>query len=140
VSGLNINERGVISQSVVLLAPADALFHMYLDPIEHEAITGSPVTVGDTPGARFSAFNGALSGTVLSIVAPSLVVQSWRSTDFKSDDPDSTLILSFVPNGDSGRIDLVHLDVPDHDFDVVSKGWEKFYWQPWREYLARKLE
>ena len=80
-------------------------------------------------------FNGALSGTILATVRPKLIVQSWRSTSFKGDDPDSTLILSFSSVGDDGRIDLVHLDVPDHDYEGVNKGWEKYYWTPWRNYL-----
>ena len=39
---------------------------------------------------------------------------------------------------DAGWIDLVHLDVPEHDFDGVTTGWEKYYWTPWRECLERK--
>jgi activator of HSP90 ATPase len=125
----------VISQSVVLPAPAEVLFRMYLDESDHEAITGAPVKVGSTPGASFSAFGGALSGTILAIAVPHLIVQSWRSTDFKPTEPDSTLVLSFTPMGESGQIDLVHIHVPDHDFQAVTEGWEKFYWTPWREYL-----
>ena len=64
-------------------------------------------------------------------------MQSWRSTNFGSDDPDSTLILAFVPEGSNGRIDLVHLDVPPVDFQGVTEGWEKYYWTPWRRYLAK---
>jgi len=51
----------VISQTVVLPSPADALFHMYLDPTEHSAITGTPASIGAKPGAVFSAFAGALN-------------------------------------------------------------------------------
>jgi len=65
-----------------------------------------------------------------------LIIQSWRSNAFKAEDPDSTLILSFTPVGDAGRIDLIHLDVPDHDYDGVTQGWENYYWAPWRAYLA----
>ena len=130
--------RSVIVQSVVLPARAEALFEMYLDAAEHEAITGAPVTIARSLGAPFSAFDGVLTGTMLAAVSPALIVQSWRSTQFETSDADSTLILSFSPSGDSGKIDLVHLDVPDHDFEGVSEGWEKFYWAPWREYLARK--
>ena len=73
---------------------------------------------------------------MLAVVRPTLITQSWRSADFKPDDPDSTLILSFTTVDDAGRIDLVHLDVPDHDYDAVVQGWEKYYWTPWRAYLA----
>ncbi len=127
--------RSVIQQNVVLPAVADALFDAYLDPAEHGAITGAAVTIGTEAGADFRAFDGVLTGTVLAVISPRLIVQSWRSTAFRIDDPDSTLILTFIPEGKQGRIDLVHLDVPDHDFDDVSKGWEKYYWTPWRQYL-----
>ena len=112
--------RNVIRQTVVLPASAEALFEMYLDPSAHQAITGARVVIGDKRGARFQAFDGALTGTMLEVVRPSLIVQSWRSTEFKAENPDSTLILSFSPEGDKGRIDLIHLDVPDHDYDGVT--------------------
>jgi len=128
--------RSVIHQSVVLPAPAEKLFEMYLDPSTHEAITGAPVEIGDKRGSEFKAFDGALTGRVLEVIAPRLIVKSWRSMNFFSRDPDSTLILSFTSEGDEGRIDLVHLDVPDQDYDGVNQGWETYYWIPWRAYLA----
>ena len=128
--------RNVIRQSVVLSAPAETLFDMYLDPAAHQAITGAPVDIGDERGSKFKAFDGALTGTILEVVKPRLIIQSWRSKVFKAEDPDSTLILSFTPEADEGRIDLIHLDVPDHDYDGVTQGWEKYYWAPWRAYLA----
>ena len=126
----------VIAQTEIFPASPDVLFRMYLNPIEHAAITGAPVTIGPEPGAEFSAFDGALSGRMLAVLALSLIVQSWRSTQFKPDDPDSTLILSFTASADGGQIDLFHLNVPDHDHDGVTEGWKKFYWAPWRKYLA----
>ena len=128
--------RSVISQTIKFPAAAEDLFEMYLDASKHEAITGSPVIIGREHGAEFQAFNGVLTGQILVVVSPSLIVQSWRSTQFKSSDPDSTLILNFKPDGNSGQIDLVHLDVPEHDYKGVTEGWEKFYWTPWRDYLT----
>ena len=81
-----------------------------------------------------------MSGTILEVLRPRLIVQSWRSTQFKPDDPDSTLILSFSAEEDAGRIDLIHLDVPDHDYNGVTEGWPKYYWEPWRAYLQRRSE
>jgi len=86
---------------------------------------------------RRIAFGDMLSGTMLQVVTPRLIVQSWRSAIFSAEDRDSTLILSFADRDGSGCIDLVHLYVPDHDHVGVTEGWEKFYWTPWREYLER---
>src|SRR5271168_1732605 len=80
-----------------LSAPPDRLFDMYLDPVEHAAFTGSPVTIAAQPGASFQAFNNALMGVILQVVPKKLIVQSWRSTHFAPSDLDSTLILTFWP-------------------------------------------
>jgi activator of HSP90 ATPase len=133
--------RSVIQQSVVLPAAAATLFEMYLDPSAHAAITGWPVAIGAEPGTAFRAFGGQLSGTILAVARPRLVVQSWRSTKFREEDGDSTLILQFTAEGvgdDSGRIDLVHVDVPEHDYQDVIEGWQKYYWTPWKTYLERR--
>jgi len=110
---------------------------MYLDAQAHGSITGGEVTVSDQDGSEFRAFGGQLSGTTLAVIKPRQIVQSWRSVAFKPDNPDSTLILSFTAEGNAGRIDLVHLDVPAHDYESVKAGWEKYYWTPWRAYLQQ---
>lgn len=127
--------RSVITDTAVLPATAETLFEMYLDPAEHAAFTGKPVTIAAEQGARFEAFDGMLSGAILHVIRPRLVVQSWRSVKFHDGDPDSTLILTFASEQDQGRIDLIHLDVPPHDYDDVIIGWKTHYWEPWRVYL-----
>ena len=121
-----------------LPAPPDRLFDMYLDPTEHAAFTGAPVTISARPGAPFRAFNDVLTGSVLQVVPKRLIVQSWRSPHWGSSDLDSILVLTFLPEKDGGRIELVQVNVVDEDFAGVSQGWEKYYWTPWREYLARE--
>jgi activator of HSP90 ATPase len=127
--------RSIIRQSVVLPAPGKRLFEMFVSADLHAAFTGLPVTIGEKPGSPFSAFNGALSGTILETLKPALLVQSWRSVSFRDADPDSTLILHFDDHDRGGVIDLIHLDVPEHDYEGVTNGWDKYYWTPWRKYL-----
>lgn len=120
-----------------LPASPDRLFDMYLDPVEHAAFTGAPVTIAAEAGAPFRAFNDILSGTILQVVPKRLIVQSWRSPHWGPTDLDSILILTFVAEGGGGRIELTHVNVVDNDFAGVCHGWEKFYWTPWRAYLTR---
>jgi activator of HSP90 ATPase len=129
--------RSIVQQSVILPAPAQTLYSMYLDAAIHAEITGAPVTIDAKAGSPFRAFEGSLSGSMLTVVPSTLIVQSWRSTHFNDGDPDSTLILTFTPHGEDGKIDLVHLDVPEQDYQGVINGWETYYWTPWRGYLAR---
>jgi activator of HSP90 ATPase len=128
----------IVSQSVLLPASAKELYSSYLSPSRHGAITGGPVVVSPRAGSTFRAFGGALRGRMLQTIPGRLIVQSWRSSAFKKSDPDSTLIIRFTQNGKRARVDLVHVNVPDHDYAGVSKGWKSYYWKPWRKYLSRR--
>ena len=91
--------------------------------------------------ALFQAFGGQLSGQILAIERPRMIVQSWRSVKFHVGDADSTLVLMFTPETATigqGRIDLVHVDVPDHDYEDVIEGWSKYYWNPWRTHIENQ--
>ena len=67
--------RSVITDSAVLPATAERLFTMYLDPAAHAGVTGNPVKIAAASGARFEAFGGALSGKILQVVTPHLIVR-----------------------------------------------------------------
>src|SRR5437667_10876268 len=105
----------ILRQSIVLPAAAGELYAMYLSPRRHAAVTGHAVKIGARPGARFKAFNAALSGRMLYTVPGRLIVQAWRSAAFKKCDNDSTLILRFTAKGKRGRFDLTHVHVLDYD-------------------------
>jgi activator of HSP90 ATPase len=74
-----------------LPAPPETLFDMYLDPASHTAFSGSLVTIEPRPGEPFRAFEGSLSGTILHVEPKGLIVQTWRSINFSSDDIDTVL-------------------------------------------------
>ena len=120
-----------------LPAPPDKLFDMYLDAASHAAFTGLPVTIEPRMGGTFRAFDGMLSGTILHVEPKRLIVQTWRSANWPSEAIDSVLTLTFWPDTDGARIELVHVNVPEEDFAGVSQGWEKYYWTPCRAYVEK---
>ena len=124
-------------QAVRLNAPPAQLYAQYLNPRTHRAITGARAKVSAKKGAAFSAFGGANTGRILQLVPKRLIVQSWRASHWNRDDLDSILILSFHAEGRGGRIELVHVNVPEHDLAGVSEGWHIYYWIPWRSYLRK---
>ena len=126
--------RTIVS-AAYLPAPPDQLFDMYLNAESHAAFTGGPVVIDAVAGAAFQAFDGMLSGSVLHVAPKNLIVQRWRSGNWPAEAIDSVVSLSFWPEGEGGRIELVHANVPESDFAGVSQGWEKYYWTPWRAFL-----
>jgi activator of HSP90 ATPase len=125
-----------IQQSVRFSCSPEALFEMYMDSAEHTASTGQRARISRRAGGRFTVFGGMLQGRNLLVVPNRMVVQAWRSTNFKRTDSDSILVLEFrkVPGG--SQIDLVHVNVPPQDHKGVSQGWPQYYWKPWKAYLA----
>ena len=124
--------------AATLPASPDRLFDMYLDAKEHAAFTGAPVTIEPRAGAEFRAYDGQIWGTILYIQPKRLIVQAWRSVNFPHDAADSVLVLSFWPEKDGARVELVHANVPEEDFAGISQGWTKFYFDPWRDHLGRR--
>lgn len=130
--------RKTICKTIVLPATPQDLYEMYMDPEVHAEITGAPAKISEESNSPFEAFGGLLYGKTVQVVKHRLIVQSWRSVNFARNDPDSTLVISFTPEDEDGRIDLVHLDVPDSDFQGVSGGWESRYFAPWLTYLQSR--
>lgn len=129
-----------IFKTVVLPASAPDLYGMYMDADAHADFTGGgKVKISEETGSTFEAFGGLLLGTTLQTIKPRLIVQSWRSVNFAKEDPDSTLIITFTEEEEAaGRIDLVHIGVPESDFQGVSGGWDSRYFAPWLEYLQNR--
>ena len=128
----------IVRQSAQLPAAPEALYAMYLDPRQHAAITGSPlVRIAATEGAEFWAFDGRIHGRILALSAGRQIVQTWRSFEWRAEDVDGTLILTFSPDPAGGRIELALVNAPDHLYDKLLANWPMRYWDPWRAYLTR---
>ena len=127
-----------IRQSVTLNASPEELYETFLDSRKHAAVTGAPAKINRKVGGRFTAFNGQLRGRTLLVEPKRLIVQAWRSNQWKPEDPDSILVLRFSKVAQGGRIDLVHVNLPAGDHKGVTGGWRTYYWKPWKSYLAKK--
>ena len=115
------------------------LYAMYLNSKEHTNLTGNNTAkISTKEGAKFSIYEGYSWGKNLQLVTNKLIVQSWRSSDWKKSDVDSTLILSFEQIGNDGILTMIHANVPDNQVASLKKGWNDFYWTPWKKYLSTK--
>jgi activator of HSP90 ATPase len=128
-----------VYQVVQLPAAPRTLYSMYLDPQRHAAFTGGgAVQITAMPGTEWSAFDGRIHGRLLALTPEHEIVQSWRSFEWQADDPDSTLILTFWPEGIGARVELTQENVPDRLYENLVVGWPNRYWNPWRAYLERR--
>ncbi len=128
-----------VKLSALLPATPGEVYDQYLHSRTHAAITGAPARIAARVGSAFSAFGGDLRGVMLQMIPARLIVQAWRSAQWQDGDIDSTLILTLHATGKRvTRLDLTQVNVPDHDLAGVSQGWERYYFAPWRVYLANR--
>lgn len=124
-----------IQQTVKFTVSPEKLFDIYMNSKKHSAAIKSRASVSRKVGGKFNAFGGVLRGKMLVIAPKRMIVQTWRGSDWKKTDPDSILILTFSKASGGGRISLVHANVPDRHYVGINKGWNKYYWKPWKAYL-----
>jgi activator of HSP90 ATPase len=129
----------VIEQSVSFNATPAKLYELFMDSAKHSAATGMPAKVSRKVGGRWSAFGGMILGKNLLLIPNRRIVQAWRSSEWKKADPDSLLVIGFEKAvGSDTTVHLVHVGVPSYDHQGVTQGWVKFYWDPWKVYLAAR--
>lgn len=105
---------------------------------EHAAFTEAEAKFEARVGGAFTAWDEYISGTVLDLDAPERLVLAWRTSEFPDDAPDSRVELRFVADGDGTRLELAHDDIPAGQGSRYEKGWEDFYFEPLRAYLAAR--
>ncbi len=125
----------IIHQTVRFRVTPKMLFGMYLDSRKHSTSTGAPATISRKVGGTFTAFGGMIHGKNLAIIPEKQIVQLWRAKHWKKNEW-SVLILTFSSVAGGTEIDLVHVGVPNHDQKGVREGWPKYYWKPWKKFLA----
>lgn len=114
---------------------ARRLFQAWLDSAGHSAFTGSPAVIDPRPGGTFTAWDGYIQGTTLEAQPYSRIVQSWRTTEFPPDSPDSRLEVLFEDEAEGARITLIHTGIPEGQGEDYRQGWEDYYFAPLREYF-----
>jgi len=113
----------VIEQTVAFSVTPAKLYDLFMDSAKHTAATGMPAKISPKVGGKWSAFGGMILGKNLALIPNRMIVQSWRSAEWKKADPDSILIVSFEKAaGGQGQVHLVHVGVPQYDHAGVTKG------------------
>ena len=124
-----------IRQTVQFDATPHAVFEALMDSKKHSAFTGSKASMSRKVGGKISAWDGYIEGKNLRIEKDKVIVQSWRTTEFKASDPDSQVMFHFSKKGKGTRLMFVHSKVPDALAEDFRQGWIDNYWVPLKAYL-----
>jgi len=126
----------IIQQEVFKGTTTKSLYDLYMNAKTHSLIIDGPVVVSEVPGSSFTAFGDYITGKILMLVKDQLIVQSWRGSDWKKDDPDSVFVLALEQKGKDSVLNMIHSNVPEEHMKNLDQGWHDHYWNPWKQHLA----
>lgn len=124
-----------IQLSTVLPAIPERIYQAWLDTRAHSAFTGSEAVVDPRLGGRFTAWDGYIQGANLELEPYRRIVQSWRTTEFPEESPDSHLEILFEEVEGGTQITLLHTDIPEGQAQDYYRGWEDYYFAPMSRYF-----
>lgn len=118
-----------------LNASPSEVYSAWLSNQGHSDMTGGEAEAGDQIGDPHTAWDGYISGKNLALEPNKRIVQSWRTTQFKSDEADSQIEILLEETNGGTELTLNHTQVPE-DGEHYIKGWEDHYFGPMREYFG----
>ena len=121
--------------STLIPASPEEIYKAWLSSDGHTEMTGGSAILSSEVGAEFTAWDGYIQGRNLELEYGKRIVQSWRTTEFSDDDPDSCIEISLEAVGDQTKLTLHHTGLPPHG-GQYEQGWEESYFEPMREYFT----
>jgi uncharacterized protein YndB with AHSA1/START domain len=124
--------------SAVLPTTPEAIYKAWMSGAEHAAMTGGAARVSARVGGKYTAWDDYINGKTMKLEPFKRIVQTWRTTEFPEDAPDSLLEITLKKEKSGTRITLTHTDIPPGQGAGYKKGWIDFYFKPMKEYFKNK--
>jgi activator of HSP90 ATPase len=126
--------------SALFPASAEEIYNAWLTSEGHSNMTGSSASVSAEVGGEFDAWDGYIHGKNLELEPGKRIVQSWRTSEFSKDEPDSRIEITLKPVGKQTKLTLKHTNLPPRG-GQYEQGWVESYFEPMKEYFSeRKAE
>ena len=119
-------------------ASAQEIYDAWLDSLLHSEMTGGKASMSDEVDAEVSAWDGYITGRNVELVPGERIVQSWRTRQFTDEHEDSIITVTFEEAEEGTLLTLVHSNVPEGQTSYEQGGWQEHYFEPMKEYFARR--
>jgi activator of HSP90 ATPase len=126
-----------IHQEVTLDAAPAKVYAALTEAARFAEVTAAPATMEASAGAAFSLFGGMIEGRNIELESGRRLVQAWRPKNWPAGRY-SLVSFTLEPSGSGTTLVFDQCGFPDADRPHLDGGWPKMYWEPLRQYLARK--
>ncbi len=124
--------------SAVVPATPERIYRAWLASQEHSAMTSGKANVDPKVGGKFTAWDDYIQGMTIELEPYRRIVQSWRTTEFPNDSPDSRLEVLLEAAKGGTRVTLVHTNIPNGQGEEYKQGWRDYYFKPMKAYFKAR--
>lgn len=114
----------------------EQLYSDWLSSEGHQQITGGAAHCSNEPGVPFTAWDGYIEGVNLELETNKRIVQSWRTSEFSTEEEDSQIEILLEATDGGVTFTLNHSNIPAGDGEKYKQGWEEHYLAPMQEYYV----
>ena len=122
--------------TIKLKTSAQNVYTTWLSSEGHTNMTGGNATASDKVGDHFTSWDEYISGENIELIPYSKIVQSWRTTQYEEDEPDSQIEIQLKEMDNETELTLIHTNVPESG-EHYRKGWDEHYFKPMIEYFSK---
>ena len=115
VQGYNIN------------ASIEKVWEALVNAKEIEGWGGGPAVMDDKESTKFSLWGGDVHGTNIEVEKFKKLVQEWYGGEWKEP---SIVTFKLQKLGNSTKLELLHENVPDEEYEDIDQGWKDYYLGP----------
>jgi activator of HSP90 ATPase len=123
--------------STTLNAEPEDVYDAWISGKRHTAMTGGAATSEKRQGGTFTAWDGYISGEHLEFGPGTRILQSWRTTEFPTNAPDSRLEIRLTKAPRGTKITLLQSGIPDGQGEMYAEGWQDHYFDPMNAYFRK---
>ncbi|MBI4010575.1 MAG: SRPBCC domain-containing protein [Candidatus Aenigmarchaeota archaeon] len=126
-----------IRQSVMFKAIPKEIYEMMMDSKKHSKFTGAKADISKEVDGKFTAYDGYIDGINVELIPNKRIVQKWRGSDWPEGHYSiATFELKKVASGT--ELIFTQKDVPEDQYESISKGWIEHYWDKMKRFLEKK--
>lgn len=115
----------------------EKIYKDWLNSDSHERMTGGEASISGKEGSNFTAWDGYISGSILSLKENKLIKTTWRTTEFLVDEEESIVEISLKPlQNEKTELTLIQTNMPPETKQKYTDGWQQFYLNPMKDFYG----
>jgi uncharacterized protein YndB with AHSA1/START domain len=127
-----------IEQTYLINASPQEVWRALTEDVVIQKWSDASATFVPQAGMDYSLWDGSIVGKIIEAVPNKKLAQTWKPNDWTIDN--SVVTFTLTPVGKKTRVDLLHENVEEFDYEGTSEGWDIYYLGAIKRMFAAKAK